>query len=63
MEEPDPRAIRERRALTQEEFAAALCVSVKTLRNWEQGRRKPIGPAIRLLQIAENHPEILFEAA
>jgi putative transcriptional regulator len=61
--EPDPRAIRGRMGLTQEEFAAALCISVKTLRNWEQGRREPSGPAMRLLQIAAKHPEVLIEAA
>jgi putative transcriptional regulator len=36
---------------------------VKTLRNWEQGRREPSGPAMRLLQIAAKHPEVLIEAA
>jgi putative transcriptional regulator len=61
--EPDPRAIRERLGLTQDQFAAALCISVKTLRNWEQGRREPSGPAMRLLQIAAKHPEIVLEAA
>lgn len=61
--EPDPRAIRARLGFTQEEFAAALCISVKTLRNWEQGRRQPSGPAMRLLQIADRHPEILLEVA
>jgi putative transcriptional regulator len=62
VDEPDPREIRARLGMTQEEFAAALCISVKTLRNWEQGRRDPSGPAMRLLQIAEKHPEILLEA-
>ena len=61
--EPDPREIRARLGMTQDEFAAALCISVKTLRNWEQGRRDPSGPAMRLLQIAEKHPEILLEGA
>jgi putative transcriptional regulator len=61
--EPDPREIRARLGMTQEEFAAALCISVKTLRNWEQGRRDPSGPAMRLLQIADKHPEILIESA
>lgn len=61
--EPDPRAIRECLGLTQEAFAAALCISVKTLRNWEQGRREPSGPAMRLLQIAAKHPEVILEAA
>jgi putative transcriptional regulator len=60
--EPDPREIRARIGLTQEEFADALCISVKTLRNWEQGRREPSGPAMRLLQIAARHPEVLTEA-
>ncbi len=45
--EPDPKAIRTRLDLTQEEFAAALCISVETLRNWEQGRREPSGSAKR----------------
>jgi putative transcriptional regulator len=63
VDEPDPRIIRERMGLTQEQFAAALCISVATLRNWEQGRREPSGPALRLLQIADKHPEIILEAA
>ena len=49
--------------MTQDQFAEALGISVKTLRNWEQGRRDPSGPAMRLLRIAEKHPEILLEAA
>lgn len=61
--EPDPREIRAKLGMTQEEFAAALCISVKTLRNWEQGRRDPSGPAMRLLQLAEQNPEILRGAA
>lgn len=61
--EPDPREIRARLGMTQEQFAAALCISVKTLRNWEQGRRDPSGPAMRLLQIAGKHPEVLLESA
>lgn len=61
--EPDPREIRARLGMTQEQFADALCISVKTLRNWERGRRDPSGPAMRLLSIAEKHPEVLVEAA
>ncbi|HEU0016638.1 MAG TPA: helix-turn-helix domain-containing protein [Longimicrobium sp.] len=61
--EPDPRTVREGLGLTQEKFAAALCISVKTLRNWEQGRRSPSGPAVRLLQIAAKHPDVIMEAA
>jgi putative transcriptional regulator len=63
VDEPDPRAIRERLGLTQEKFAAMLCISVKTLRNWEQGRRDPSGPAMRLLQIVDKHPEVVLDAA
>ena len=63
VDEPDPRRIREGLGITQEQFAAALCISVATLRNWEQGRREPGGPAMRLLQIAAKHPEVLLEAA
>ncbi len=61
--EPDPREIRQSLGITQEEFAAALCISVATLRNWEQGRREPSGPAMRLLQIAAKHPNVILDAA
>lgn len=47
--------------LTQTEFARAMGISVHTLRNWEQGRRTPEGPAIALLRIAARHPRILRE--
>jgi putative transcriptional regulator len=59
--EPDPRAIRNRLGLTQEAFALLLGVPLSTLRNWEQGRRAPSGPALRLLQVAERHPEALLD--
>ncbi|MBW2191678.1 MAG: helix-turn-helix domain-containing protein [Deltaproteobacteria bacterium] len=49
--------------LTQKEFAHALEISVHTLRNWEQGRRQPEGPAIALLKIAARHPKIIRSAA
>lgn len=61
--EPDPREIRTRMGMTQEVFASVLCTSVKTLRNWEQGRREPSDPAMRLLQIAAKHPEVFVEPA
>jgi putative transcriptional regulator len=38
-------------------------ISVATLRNWEQGRRKPEGPAKVLLMVAEKHPEALLDIA
>lgn len=47
--------------LTQEQFATALGISVHTLRNWEQGRRRPDGPAIALLRIAARHPRLIRE--
>ena len=47
--------------LTQKRFAEALGISVHTLRNWEQGRRKPEGPALALLRIAARHPKVLRE--
>ena len=47
--------------LTQAQFAGAMGISVHTLRNWEQGRRRPEGPAIALLRIAARHPRIIRE--
>ena len=60
--EPDVRLIRERYGLTQEKFARLLGISVATLRNWEQGRRKPEGAARILLQVAVRHPEAVLDA-
>ncbi len=57
----DVRAIRERYHLSQTRFAALLGISVKTLRNWEQGRRAPVGAARVLLQVAARHPEAVWE--
>jgi putative transcriptional regulator len=47
--------------LSQPAFALALGISVHTLRNWEQGRRTPDGPALALLRIAARHPRVLRE--
>lgn len=47
--------------LTQTDFAKAVEISVHTLRNWEEGRRKPEGPALALLKIAARYPRILRE--
>jgi putative transcriptional regulator len=57
----DIAALRRFVGLTQAEFARAIEISVYTLRNWEQGRRKPEGPAIALLRIAARHPRIIRE--
>ncbi len=47
---------------TQGSFAEAIGVSVKTVQNWEQGRRKPTGPARALLTIIARHPTAFAEA-
>ncbi|WP_405235253.1 helix-turn-helix domain-containing protein [Lentisalinibacter orientalis] len=57
----DIAALRRFVGLTQTEFARAMEISVHTLRNWEQGRRKPEGPALALLRIAARHPRIIRE--
>jgi len=57
----DIAALRRFVGLTQIQFAQAMCISVHTLRNWEQGRRHPEGPAIALLRIAARHPRIIRE--
>jgi putative transcriptional regulator len=47
--------------LTQREFAEVLHISPRTLQEWEQGRRKPSGPAKALIEIALRHPEVIRE--
>lgn len=61
VEAPDVKRIRERFELSQSEFAALLGISLKTLQNWEQGRRSPHGAARVLLQVADRHPEAVWE--
>jgi len=61
IEEPDIRSLREKHALSQLQFAALMGISVGTLRNWEQGRRKPEGSARVLLRVVESHPDAVFE--
>ncbi len=58
----DVRAIRDRLDATQEDFALMIGVSVATLRNWEQGRRVPEGPAQALLRVAAANPEAVVTA-
>ncbi len=54
-------ALRRFVGLTQQQFADALGISVHTLRNWEQNRRSPEGPALALLRVAARHPRVLRE--
>lgn len=61
MEGADIKRVRENYALTQGAFATMLGISVATLRNWEQGRRKPDGPARILLQVAARHPDAVWD--
>ena len=59
---PAVRDLRRRARLTQIEFAARLGVPVETIRNWEQGKRVPRGPARALLAVIAHSPETVFAA-
>lgn len=61
-EPTDVKAIRAKLEVTQTEFALMIGVSVATLRNWEQGRRQPEGPAQALLKVAAHSPELVARA-
>jgi putative transcriptional regulator len=56
------RNIRARTRLTQAEFAARIGVPIETVRNWEQGKRSPRGPARALLKLIEAAPDLAFAA-
>jgi putative transcriptional regulator len=58
---PNVKKIRSTYKLSQNEFAALMGISVKTLRNWEQGRRTPEGAARVLLQVAAKHPDVIWD--
>ncbi len=58
----DVKAIRLRLGKSQSEFAQMIGVSVSTLQNWEQGRRRPEGPARALLRVAAANPEVVAAA-
>jgi putative transcriptional regulator len=58
----DIKAIRNKLHKSQSEFALMIGVSVSTLQNWEQGRRKPDGPARALLKVASENPEAVTKA-
>lgn len=60
---PSVSSVREKTGLSQLKFATLLGVSVRTLQEWEQGRRAPSGAARTLLMIAEKNPRALVEVA
>jgi len=59
---PAVRDLRRRACLTQLEFASRLGVPVETIRNWEQGKRMPRGPARALLAVIAHAPDMVFSA-
>lgn len=61
IEEPEVGEIRAEYGLSQAKFAAMLGISVRTLQNWEQGRRHPQGPARVLLRVAARHPRAILD--
>jgi putative transcriptional regulator len=60
---PPVAEIREKTGLSQSRFATLLGVSVRTLQDWEQGRRTPSGAARTLLLIAQKNPMAILEVA
>ena len=56
-----PKEIRAKLNLSQAAFAGLMGVSLRTVQDWEQGRREPSGPAKALLRIAEQRPEVFME--
>ncbi|MBL7131157.1 MAG: type II toxin-antitoxin system MqsA family antitoxin [Candidatus Omnitrophica bacterium] len=54
--------IRKKLHVSQAEFAYMIGVNINTLQNWEQGRRRPEGPALALLKIAEANPKTVMNA-
>lgn len=62
LKNPAPaREIRKRLQLSQSAFASLMGVSLRTVQDWEQGRREPSGPARSLLRVADQHPEVFVE--
>jgi putative transcriptional regulator len=61
LDAPDIKGIRTAHKLTQAQFAAMIGVSVRTLQEWEQGRRTPEGPAMVLLRVVRDHPEAVID--
>ena len=59
---PEIKTVRQKLNVSQNDFALMIGVSVRTLQNWEQGRRKPEGPAKALLRIASRNPSAVLDA-
>ncbi|MDR0773850.1 MAG: type II toxin-antitoxin system MqsA family antitoxin [Rickettsia sp.] len=53
--------IRKQLCYSQKEFSELMCINLRTLQEWEQGRCKPRGSAISLLRIVQKHPEIFLD--
>lgn len=62
IEPPDIKNVRMGLHVSQSEFALMIGVSLRTLQNWEQGRRRPEGPAKALLRIASRNPQAVLDA-
>ena len=62
IEPPEIKAVRESLNVSQRQFALMIGVSVRTLQNWEQGRRRPEGPAKALLRVAARNPRAVLDA-
>ena len=62
MTAPDAKAVKEQTGLLQGDYAKLMRVSVKTLQNWEQHRRNPMGPAAALLKIVSTAPEVALKS-
>jgi putative transcriptional regulator len=56
------RRVRKRLGLTQSEFSRRIDVSLDTIRNWEQGKRRPTGAAKALLKVLDKAPEVALSA-
>jgi len=54
------KSVRARTKLTQAQFAARIDVPIETVRNWEQGKRSPRGPARALLKVIDKAPQVAF---
>lgn len=62
IDDADVRRIRRATGLSQAKFAQVIAVPVATVRNWEQGRRSPTGPARVLLKVIEKNPKAVLDA-